>query len=46
MDNNGLEGVERAWGWAGVGRKGREMYLNNNNIRGKKNIAQGPDDVI
>ena len=42
MDNNGGGGcrngreVERAGGWAGVGGKSREPYLNNNKIRGKK----------
>ena len=37
MDNNGSGGgngreVGRAGGWAGVGGKGRKVYLNNNNI--------------
>ena len=42
MGNNSGEGdgngrvVGRAGGWAGVGGKGRELYLNNNKIRGKK----------
>ena len=41
MDNN-LEGggngreVQRAGGGAEVGGKGRQLYLNNNKIRGKK----------
>ena len=40
MDNNGVGGgnrreVGRARGWAWVGGKGRELYLNNNKIREK-----------
>ena len=42
MDNNrgGRNGREvgRAGGWAGVGGKGRKLYLNNNKIKIKKII--------
>ena len=35
LGQNGRE-VGRAGGWAGVGGKGRELYLNNKKIREKK----------
>ena len=42
MDNNGGKGggngreVGRDGGWAGVGGKGRKLYLNNNKIKKKR----------